>query len=71
MHKTSKKFWGVVIFLVLTILFALVGCWGYIIVNGMGVTGLTRPEDWGIFIVDMVFWIGISHAGRSFRPFYG
>ena len=27
MHKTSKKFWGVVIFLVLTILFALVGAW--------------------------------------------
>ncbi len=63
MHKTSKKFWGVVIFLVLTIAFALVGAWGYMIANGMGVTGLTRPEYWGIFIVNTVFWIGISHAG--------
>jgi molybdopterin-containing oxidoreductase family membrane subunit len=63
MHKTSKKFWGVVIFLVLTVMFALVGAWGYMIANGMGVTGLTRPVYWGIFIVNTVFWIGISHAG--------
>jgi Ni/Fe-hydrogenase subunit HybB-like protein len=63
MHATSKKFWGVIIFLVLTVLFALVGVWGYMIAEGMGITGLTRPEYWGIFIVDMVFWIGISHAG--------
>jgi molybdopterin-containing oxidoreductase family membrane subunit len=63
MHKTSKKFWAVVIFLVLTVAFALVGAWGYMIANGMGVTGLERPEYWGIFIVNTVFWIGISHAG--------
>jgi Ni/Fe-hydrogenase subunit HybB-like protein len=53
----------VVIFLVLTVMFALVGAWGYMIANGMGVTGLTRPVYWGIFIVNTVFWIGISHAG--------
>ena len=63
MHKTSKKFWGVVVFLVLTVAFALVGAWGYMIANGMGVTGLTRPVYWGIFITNTVFWIGISHAG--------
>lgn len=63
MHKTSWKFWGVMIFLILTILFALIGAWGYMIANGMGVTGLTRPVFWGIFITNTVFWIGISHAG--------
>ena len=63
MHKTSWKFWGVMIFLILTILFALIGAWGYMIANGMGVTGLTRPQFWGIFITNTVFWIGISHAG--------
>lgn len=63
MHKTSAKFWGVVIFLVLTVAFAMLGAWGYMISQGMGVTGLTRPEYWGIFIVNAVFWIGISHAG--------
>ena len=63
MHTTSKKFWGVTIFLALTVLFALVGAWGYLIAEGMGVAGVTRPEYWGIFLVNVVFWIGISHAG--------
>ena len=31
--------------------------------RGMGVTGLHRPVFWGFYIVDFVFWIGISHAG--------
>ena len=30
---------------------------------GMGVTGLKRPVFWGFYLVDFVFWIGISHAG--------
>src|ERR1051326_6625164 len=37
--------------------------WGYQVSRGMGVTGLQRPVFWGIYIVDFVFWIGISHAG--------
>ena len=32
--------------------------------DGMGVTGLHRPVFWGFYIVDFVFWIGISHAAR-------
>ena len=63
MHTTSWKFWGVTIFLTLTVLICLVTAWGYLIANGMGVAGVTRPEYWGIFLVNTVFWIGISHAG--------
>jgi Ni/Fe-hydrogenase subunit HybB-like protein len=37
--------------------------WGLQLHSGMGVTGLQRPVFWGIYIVDFVFWIGISHAG--------
>ncbi len=37
--------------------------WSYQLRRGMGVTGLQRPVYWGIYIVDFVFWIGISHAG--------
>ena len=37
--------------------------WGFQLRSGMGVTGLARPVFWGIYIVDFVFWIGISHAG--------
>jgi Ni/Fe-hydrogenase subunit HybB-like protein len=63
MRKTSLGFWGVVIFLGLTVIATLVVGWGYMILEGLGVTGLTRPSYWGVFITDMVFWIGISHAG--------
>src|SRR5256885_14467548 len=37
--------------------------WGVQLDRGMGVTGLNRPAFWGLYIVDFVFWIGISHAG--------
>jgi len=37
--------------------------WGVQLDRGMGVTGLNRPTFWGLYIVDFVFWIGISHAG--------
>jgi molybdopterin-containing oxidoreductase family membrane subunit len=37
--------------------------WAYQLRRGMGVTGLHRPVFWGFYIVDFVFWIGISHAG--------
>ncbi|MBI4459116.1 MAG: polysulfide reductase NrfD [Acidobacteria bacterium] len=30
---------------------------------GLGVTGLTIPTYWGIYITNFVFFIGISHAG--------
>ena len=30
---------------------------------GLGVTGLNRPVAWGFYIVNFVFFIGISHAG--------
>ncbi len=37
--------------------------WVYQIANGFGSTGLRRPVYWGLYIVNFVFWIGISHAG--------
>ncbi len=30
---------------------------------GLGVTGMNRPISWGFYIVNFVFFIGISHAG--------
>jgi molybdopterin-containing oxidoreductase family membrane subunit len=33
------------------------------IVEGLGVAGVNRPAYWGVFLVNTVFWIGISHAG--------
>ena len=37
--------------------------WGYQIYYGIGAAGIRRPVFWGFYIVNFVFWIGISHAG--------
>ena len=63
MHVTSWKFWvvlGILVFLVATCFFY---AWGYMIAEGLGVAGVMRPAYWGVFLVNTVFWIGISHAG--------
>ena len=36
---------------------------GYCFVTGLGILGLNNPVGWGFFIVNLVFWIGIGHAG--------
>jgi Ni/Fe-hydrogenase subunit HybB-like protein len=35
----------------------------YQLKNGLAVTGLNRPVFWGIYLINFVFFIGISHAG--------
>ncbi|HEY7211370.1 MAG TPA: NrfD/PsrC family molybdoenzyme membrane anchor subunit [Bryobacteraceae bacterium] len=37
--------------------------WGYQLRSGIGVAGIRRPVFWGFYLVNFVFWIGISHAG--------
>jgi Ni/Fe-hydrogenase subunit HybB-like protein len=37
--------------------------WGYQLYKGIGVAGIRRPVFWGFYLVNFVFWIGISHAG--------
>jgi molybdopterin-containing oxidoreductase family membrane subunit len=35
----------------------------YQVYAGLGVTGLTHPVMWGVYITTFVFWVGIAHAG--------
>ncbi len=37
--------------------------WAWQLFHGIGVAGIRRPVFWGFYIVNFVFWIGISHAG--------
>jgi molybdopterin-containing oxidoreductase family membrane subunit len=30
---------------------------------GLGMSGLTNPAGWGVYITTFVFWVGIGHAG--------
>jgi molybdopterin-containing oxidoreductase family membrane subunit len=63
MHATSWKFWVLTVLLGAVVLVSLFGAWGYMIAEGLGVAGVNRPSYWGVFLVNTVFWIGISHAG--------
>ncbi len=31
--------------------------------TGMVVTGINRPVMWGLYIINFVFWVGLSHSG--------
>jgi len=48
------------------LLLVILGGWvifGRQLLYGLGVTGLNQPVGWGFYIVNFVFFIGISHAG--------
>lgn len=60
--EVTGRFWKTVAILGA---FVLAGAWGYYrqLSRGLGVTGLGQPVYWGFYIINFVFFIGISHAG--------
>jgi len=63
MEKPTWKFWVVASVLAAIVAYGLFYSWGRMIAEGLGIAGVNRPSYWGIFLVNTVFWIGISHAG--------
>src|SRR4030067_1671956 len=61
-EKMSGSYRIVCIALFVVFLWALVA-WGWQIDQGLEVTGLNLPVFWGFYIINFVFFIGISHAG--------
>lgn len=61
-EQTSKGFYFTVGILLTIIVFAL-----FLFIRqlyfGLGVTGMNQPVTWGFYIINFVFFIGISHAG--------
>ena len=60
--RTPRWWWPAVIVTALIFLTGM-GVFGYMLNKGVGVTGLNRPVFWGVYMVNFVFFIGISHAG--------
>jgi Ni/Fe-hydrogenase subunit HybB-like protein len=63
MHRTGLEYWIVVAILGVMTVVGFAGAWLYQIGWGMGVAGIRRPNYWGVYIVNFVFWVGISHSG--------
>jgi Ni/Fe-hydrogenase subunit HybB-like protein len=39
------------------------GLWLYQTKVGLGVANIHQPVDWGVYIANFVYWIGIAHSG--------
>lgn len=59
----TPKWWLPAVLITFGFIVAGLSAFFYMVYHGLGVTGLNRPVFWGFFIVNFVFWIGISHAG--------
>jgi molybdopterin-containing oxidoreductase family membrane subunit len=62
LQGTSWRYFAVLLPLSLVTLWGLIA-WGYQLDRGIGVANIRRPVFWAFYLVDFVFWIGISHAG--------
>ncbi|NOZ74476.1 MAG: polysulfide reductase NrfD [FCB group bacterium] len=60
--ESDRRFYWAIGFLGAVVVWAIVM---YIrqLVYGLGVTGLNRTVTWGFYIINFVFFIGVSHAG--------
>jgi Ni/Fe-hydrogenase subunit HybB-like protein len=61
-EKPGPGYWALVIGLSLVVSAGLVA-WIIQLRQGLGVTGLTSEVMWGVYIVNFVFFVGISYAG--------
>jgi len=62
LFRSTSRFW-----IAVGVLLVIVG-WGlfmYVrqVTLGLGETGMDRPTYWGVYMVNFIFFIGISHAG--------
>ena len=62
MERTSRRFY-ITVFVLLSFTCLMGIAYTTQLSRGLGVTGLTIPVYWGIYITNFVFFIGISHAG--------
>ena len=62
MYRTSRAFWVLFVALSGLVLMAAI-TWAGQIYWGLGITGLSRPINWGLYLVNTVYFIGIGHAG--------
>lgn len=62
LRRPSALYWLVTLAL-LAVVVAGFAAWLHQYRNGLGVTGLTSRVTWGVYIVNFIFFVGISYAG--------
>jgi Ni/Fe-hydrogenase subunit HybB-like protein len=62
LRRPSVAYWLIVLVLAAAVVAGLVA-WVIQLRHGLGVTGLSSQVMWGIYIVNFIFFVGISYAG--------
>ncbi|MBI5961469.1 MAG: polysulfide reductase NrfD, partial [Chloroflexi bacterium] len=62
MQQTGRAFW-LAVFGLGGFVLIFMATWGIQIFSGLGITGLNRSVMWGPYIANLIYFIGIGHAG--------
>jgi hypothetical protein len=63
LSKTAPKFWWLGLVVGFIMLMTLIYAVTYLFAVGVGIWGNNVPVGWGFDITNLVWWIGIGHAG--------
>jgi molybdopterin-containing oxidoreductase family membrane subunit len=55
--------WKISFLVCLVFLFIGLWAWIYQVEHGLEWSGISHPVNWGVYISNFIFWIGIAHAG--------
>ncbi|MFP3981475.1 MAG: NrfD/PsrC family molybdoenzyme membrane anchor subunit [Desulfobacterales bacterium] len=62
LEPPGRMYWTVVALLFCGVLVGA-ACWGWQILVGIGAGGQNNPVNWGTYLINFVFWVGIAHSG--------
>ncbi len=61
--KPHPRSWAIVFLTGLSLLMLMLYAVLYLFIRGIGIWGINVPVGWGFAIINLVWWIGIGHAG--------
>ncbi|MGH7599915.1 MAG: NrfD/PsrC family molybdoenzyme membrane anchor subunit [bacterium] len=61
--RKTPRGWYIGVGIGFAVVTLLVGALSYLLLKGVGIWGINIPVGWGFAIINLVWWIGIGHAG--------
>lgn len=61
--RKTPRGWFIGLGIALAVVTVLLSAIGYLLLRGVGIWGINIPVGWGFAIINLVWWIGIGHAG--------
>ena len=61
--RKTPRGWFIGLGISMAIVTVLLSAVGYLMLRGVGIWGINIPVGWGFAIINLVWWIGIGHAG--------